>query len=96
MQATQTNKKIQLVNGSFTPAEVNNLIIDSIDNQINNYKLKNLSNWIHDNDCDQESYANAIHQLEERKRELQNIIKEAKSAGCRITLTENVEISLEN
>ena len=30
MQATQVNKKIELVNGSFTPAEVNNLIIDSI------------------------------------------------------------------
>jgi hypothetical protein len=95
MNSTQLNKMIELVNDSFTPSEVNNMILQSIDNQINNYKLKNLSNWIHDHNCDQGFYEKKINQLIQRKQELQGMIQEAQNTGCNLKLTENLEITLE-
>jgi hypothetical protein len=96
MHTEQLNKKVQLVSGSFTPSEVSNLILKSIDNQINNFKLKNLSNWIHDHNCDQEVYTDQIKQLEHRKQELETMIQEAQNAGCNLVLTDSLEITFEN
>ena len=95
MQVDQLNKKVKLINGSFTPSEVGDLVLKSIDHQINNYKLKNLSNWIHDHNCDQEFYADKIEQLQKRKRELQGIIEKAETAGCNLSLSEDLEIKLD-
>jgi hypothetical protein len=95
MQAEKLNKQVELLSGSFTPNEVGDLILKSIDQQINTYKLQNLSNWIHDHNCDQESCMDNIARLQKRKRELQGLISEAKSAGCNLKLSEKIDIKLD-
>jgi hypothetical protein len=96
MQVKSVNKSIQLLAGSFSPSEVNNIVIKSIDSQINNYKLKNLSNWIHDCNCDQKQYQQDINQLMQRKEDLLGVIKSARKMGSNIRLSENLEITLED
>jgi len=95
MQVDQINKNIEILSGSFTPSEVSDLLLKSIDHQINNYKLRNLSNWIHDHKCDQAFYNQKIEQLESRKKELQEVITEAQSVGCNIDLAEKLELKLD-
>ena len=90
-----SNKQFKLVEGNFTASEVNNLIIQSLDNQINNCKIRSLSDWVHNHHCDQEPYRKEISQLEQRKQELQNLIKEAENAGKKINLKESLYISFQ-
>ena len=96
MNSVLTNKAVELINDSFTPNEVNDLIIKSIDNQINSYKLKNLSNWIHDHNCNQTPFTEKIEHLQKKKEELQNVIQQAQSEGCNLKLQEKLEIKLDN
>ena len=96
MNVAQLNKRVELLSGSFAPSEVGDLVIKSIDRQINNFKLHNLTNWIHDHNCDQEFYTNKIELLEKRKAELQGMITEAHAAGCNLELSEQLEIKFEN
>jgi len=95
MSSQQLNNQVELLSGSFSPSEVGDLILSSIDHQINTYKLKNLSNWIHDNNCDQKSCRTTIQQLENRKQELKGLISEAKTAGCNLKLSEKLEIEMD-
>lgn len=95
MRSEKLNKQVELLNGSFTPSEVGDLIIKSIDQQINTYKLQNLSNWIHDHNCDQAPCKANIERLQHRKRELQGLIAEAKSAGCNLKLSEKIDIKMD-
>ena len=96
MNTKTLNKKVELLNDSFSPAEVSQLVIKSIDNQINNYKLQNLSNWVHDHNCDQQECRNKIQVLENRKKEIESMITQAQNTGCRISMSENIQLSLEN
>ncbi len=95
MNTTKLNQKLSLMHGTFSPSEVNELILKSIDKQINACKLKNLSNWIHDHNCDQNVYRNQIAQLEKRKHHLQGMIKEAQITRCNLKLSETLEIDFD-
>lgn len=96
MRSVNSNTQLELLSGNFTPSEVGDLIIKSIDQQINAYKLQNLSNWIGNNNCDQEPCRANIERLEARKKEIQTLITEARTVGCKLNLSEKIEIKMDN
>jgi len=92
MRSENLSKQVELLSGSFTPSEVGDLLIKSIDQQINTYKLQNLSNWIHNHNCDQSPCRDNIERLQHRKEELQGLIAEARTIGCNLKLSEKLDI----
>ena len=96
MQTPELSQKLQITDGSFSPNEVRDLVLKPINDQINFYKLKNLSNWIHDHNTNQDFCEEKIAQLKARKQELTEMINEAKMLGCNMKLKESFEISFDS
>lgn len=95
MQAAVSNQSVQLLEGCFAPAEIRELLIRSIDDQINFYKLKSLSDWIHDCECSQEDMQSRIQRLEETKRDIADMVREAKLLKKNIRINQTLNISFE-
>jgi hypothetical protein len=95
MYTTESLQRLQFVNENCTPSEAKDVVTKVIDDQISFYKLKNLSHWIKDNDCDQVSYYAKIDRLNNKKKELEKLIKEAQSEGLKIKLCGDFHITLE-
>ncbi len=90
----ETLKNVELLKGSFTPSEVKDLILKSLNNQINNLKLKNLSQWIHDHNCDQDVINRQIEKLESRKKDITSLINKAHQSGCELKIDDTINIEL--
>ena len=74
MYPTQVMKKMQFVDGEFTPTEAKDIINKIIEDQSNFYKLQHLSHWIGNN---QDAYMDSVNnskKLEDCKCELNEMI----------------------
>ncbi len=94
METLTLDQKTKLIEGCFDPSEIGGSLLQIIDEQINRYKLKNLSNWIKDHGCDQDSYYQKIAELEAKKSEIKSLLKEAKMSSCHLHVRHHMEISL--
>lgn len=95
MYTSELMQKVEFLNGTFTPSEARDILLKVIDHQINFYKLQHLSNWIKDHSVSQDLQKERIAQLEDRKRELAELITEARAEEARLTIHGDFNISLE-
>ncbi|MFT6320674.1 MAG: hypothetical protein ACJAT4_001602 [Granulosicoccus sp.] len=95
MYTSELNQKVQVLNGTFKPSEARDIISKMIDDQINFYKLQNLSHWIKDCNISQASLDEKILKLQNTKQELNEIIKEAQAVGENVRLRNYFDLSIE-
>lgn len=95
MQTIETKQRVKLLDGCYSASEVRDLLLSSIDDQINFYKLKSLGDWIHDCDCNQSSAQDRIKHLEEYKNELRELLAEAKLLKKKLRINQTLDISFE-
>ena len=86
MLATQVMKKMQFVDGEFSPSEAKDIVCKIIDDQSNFFKLQHLSHWIGDCNTEYNSFIDNSKRLNDQKCELTDIINEAKARGCKVRL----------
>ncbi|WP_222981972.1 hypothetical protein [Flagellimonas meishanensis] len=91
-----TKQKIQLVDGSFTPSEANDVIQALLDEKINFHKLQRLS-W-----CEGNKNANTkfpderIKELEREKKIAKDFINSVREEGKRLRIDGILKITLED
>lgn len=95
MYTSELMQKVQVINGSFKPSEARDIISKMIDDQINFYKLQNLSHWIQDCNLSQDLLDEKIAKLQHRKQELNEIIKVAQAGGEKVRLCNYFDLSIE-
>ena len=95
MSKTELLQKVQFVNSSCTASEAIEVISKVIDDQIKFCKIQNPSEWIKDNDCDQNPMNAKIKSLTQRKQELIELTKKAQATGAKLNLCGDFQISLE-
>lgn len=95
MYISELMQKVQFQNGTFTPSEARDVISKVIDDQIAFYKLRHLSHWVKDNTIDPNLLEDKIAQLRQQKRELMEMVKEAKLTGNQLSICGEFKINIE-
>ncbi len=91
---TKVAQKIQLVDGTFSPSEAQDVITALIDQKINFHKLQRLA-WCEGNrDADTFYPDHRIHELEEEKKVAKEFISSIRNAGLELRINGVLEISL--
>lgn len=96
MYPTQVMKKMQFVDGEFTPGEAKDIVNKIIEDQTNFYKLQHLSHWIGNNHSAYVDTVQNSRKLEDCKCELAELIEEANARGCKVRLSAEFNISIED
>lgn len=87
-------KKIQIVNGHFTPSEASDIISGLIDEKINFHKIQRLQMWEGNHVCKTEPLDDRITQLTEEKRIAKEFISEMRASGKKLKIDGILEISI--
>lgn len=95
MYTPNSNKKEGILNVTFNPSDAKDVIVKAIDSQINACNLQRLSNWIGNNELNQDSLDNKIEQLERQKQKLMKTVGKAQTKGCNVTLLSDFKLSLD-
>ncbi|NHF58699.1 hypothetical protein FK220_005070 [Flavobacteriaceae bacterium TP-CH-4] len=94
-QAVNTQQKIQLVDGTFTISEANDVVTALINEKINFHKLQRLSL------CEGLATADTLYpdgriaELEQEKKIAKAFFKEVRNTGATIKINGTLEISVE-
>ena len=103
MSTTKTNtnvekatQEVQLVEGLFTPSEAKDIVNKIIEDQANFYKLQHLSHWIGNNHTAYIDTVNSSKKLDDCKCESTELIEEANAKGCKVRLSAEFNISIED
>lgn len=85
-------RKIQLVDGTFTPTEASDVITALIDEKINFHKIQRLKIWEGNHLSKTNMLDNRIDELEKEKMTARTIIEQARKNGKNITINGILEI----
>lgn len=86
MRLNNESNLIPVLNDLFAPSEALHLLRDTIDKQINFYRLQNLSKWIGDHSTSPVPYDEKIAELISIKASLSSLINEAKRRQENVSL----------
>lgn len=96
MVVTEVLQKINLVDGQFTPSEASDVINALIKEKINFHKLQRLCVTEHCETSDTGHLDGRIGELTRERETAARFIKEARSAGKKITISGTLELSFED
>ncbi|MHA7864008.1 hypothetical protein [Flagellimonas marinaquae] len=85
-KVTTEQKTIQLVDGTFTPSEANDVISALIDEKINFHKIQRLKIYEGNHHCKTNLLDSRIVELEEERRMARMIINQARSEGRNVQI----------
>ena len=85
-------RKIQLVDGTFTPTEASDVMTTLIDEKINFHKIQRLKIWEGNHSSKTNMLDNRIDELEKEKMTARTIIEQARKNGKNITINGILEI----
>ncbi|MDF0707848.1 hypothetical protein [Flagellimonas okinawensis] len=85
-------RKIQLVDGTFTPTEASDVITALIDEKINFHKIQRLKIWEGNHLSTTKFLDSRIGELEQEKSVARNIIDQARTKGKKIAITGILEM----
>ncbi|MHA7831537.1 MAG: hypothetical protein ACX93O_10585 [Flagellimonas sp.] len=85
-------RKIQLVDGTFTPTEASDVMTALIDEKINFHKIQRLKIWEGNHSSKTNILDNRIDELEKEKMTARAIIEQARKNGKNITINGILEI----
>lgn len=85
-------RRIQLVDGTFTPTEASDVINALIDEKINFHKIQRLKIYEGNHQGKTNLLDNRIEELEQEKLTARNIIQQARTKGRNITINGVLEI----
>ena len=86
MTTTDVLQKIQLVQGTFTPAEASHVVTALIDEKINFHKIQRLSSREGNEGCNTDYPDERIAELFTERKIAKDFIKEAKREGYRVKI----------
>jgi hypothetical protein len=86
----------KIIEGGFSASDSNELISTIIDSLIKYYKLQYLRQWIGNHNLSEDNIQNRINELQEKKRELESLIDEARRNGSELNLNALLEISVDD
>ncbi len=93
-KTVNTDQKIQLVKGEFTPSEAYDVVIALIDEKINFHKIQRLQIWEGNHKCVTGQLDGRIKELEEEKRIAKEFIANTRGAGKNLKINGILEITL--
>ena len=91
-----TKQKIQLVDGTFSPSEANDVIQALLDEKINFHKLQRLSWCEGDNNANTKYPDDRIQELEKEKKIAKDFINSIRNEGKRLRIDGILKITLED
>ena len=94
MIAEETKQRLQLLDGTYDPAQASEVVRKFIDEEINFYKLLKLKNWMGDQECDTCDLDEKIGSLNIQKQQLQHFINQARLMGRPVSLKGKLEIEI--
>ena len=89
-------QRVQFLSGEFKPSVAKQLCSKMIDEQINFYKLQNLSQWIGNNNLSPDILDDKIATLHQRKNELNAIINKARDKGSKVNIYGDFKIEIQD
>lgn len=92
----KTEQKINLVDGTFTPAEAADVVMALLNEKINFHKLQRISWCEGSNDADTRYPDTRIAELEKEKNILKDFISQVRSEGKKLRINGVLEITLED
>lgn len=87
---------LKTVNTNYKTEEAGSLILKSIKEEINFYKLKNLSAWESNHSFNNFEYEQKINSLVEKMNQVQKMIQKAKETNSQLTITGNFKLATSN
>lgn len=87
-------KTTKLIQGSFSPIDAKEILLNMVDTKINFHKIKSLSSLVQCNQPNQES-EQRIKELKEAKEQILAFIEKAKKEGCSLRVESTINLSLE-
>ncbi|MBO0353381.1 hypothetical protein LDL77_16715 [Flagellimonas marinaquae] len=91
-EVVKDQRKIQLVDGTFTPTEASDVITALIDEKINFHKIQRLKIWEGNHLGKTNLLDSRIGELEQEKLTARNIIDHARAKGKQIVINGTLEI----
>lgn len=91
----ETIKKINLINGQYTPIEASELLMDMFNKNINFNKIQNFSSQIRYG-VDDENALDRIQDLKESLEQTKEILAEAKASQKNVVIKSFLEIEFED
>jgi len=85
-------RKIQLVDGTFTPTEASDVMTALINEKINFHKIQRLKIWEENHSSRTNTLNNRIDELEKEKMTARAIIEQARKNGKNVTINGVLEI----
>ncbi len=94
VQPKATHQGIKLIQGTFTPSEASDILIEIIDKKINFHKIQKLkiSEGNHDDPCSLDTAR--LSELERSKQHLLQIIRGVRADGKRMTINATINIEV--
>jgi len=94
VQPQATIQSIKLIEGSFTPSEASDILIDIVEKKINFHKLQKLkiSEGNHDDPCRHDT--DRLQELQSAEERLKQIIKQVRLDGKKMSITSNIHIEV--
>lgn len=88
-----SRKKLNLVNGDFTPSEAADLINNLIDEKINFHKIQRLQLWEGNHNCDIGFLNSRITELEVEREKTMDFIAKLRLSGKSIHISGQLELT---
>jgi hypothetical protein len=86
-QVTIKEKKVKLVDGTFTPAEASDILNNLINQKINYHKIEKLQQWEQNHNINEKPYINRLQELEADKKAINSFITEMMQEGKRLSIS---------
>lgn len=88
-------KTTNLIKGTLSPNEAEDILLDMTDSKINFHKIKSLSTWVRSNQPNHESELR-IKELKEAREQILALIKSAKEQDSTLRIDSSLYVTLES
>jgi hypothetical protein len=93
-QVENKERKIQLVDGEFTPSQASDIISSLIEQKINYHRLEGLQNWERNHTYDEEPLRNRIKELNDEMKRFKDFVSELKEKGKNVKIEGVIKMSV--
>ncbi len=94
MTTQEQLQKLQFIGGNFSPLDARDVVSSLFDNYINFQKIKHLSQWERNHFVDDGELKSKLLELNEMKKEAEQVIALARAEGFRLNIEGTLEIHL--
>jgi len=94
MLTTCDIEEMKFITEDFAPSDARELVNTILDRYANFYKLQYITQWEKDHATDKVSFDNKVNEIQEQKRQLNEIIALARQEGKSVQVEGKIELTI--